>query len=200
MTERGGRARHGGAESRPGEASYSAGASGRVTLRPLAPHADARGVLTELHRESWGVEAPLAQWNLVQSETNVLRGVHVHREHWDYLILATGRMFVALYDARDDSPTEGLGASLEVSGVEPTAITVPPGVAHGFYFRDPTILVYAMSHEWDPVLDLGCRWDDPTLGVTWPCTEPLRSEKDRSLGSLTELGNAWREAPVAARA
>ena len=46
-----------------------------VEFRGLEPHADSRGVFTELFRETWDLPVTPAQWNVVRSEANVLRGV-----------------------------------------------------------------------------------------------------------------------------
>ncbi len=58
--------------------------------------------------------------------------------------------------------------------------------------------MYAVSHEWDPSDELGCRWDDPELGIAWPCSAPLISGRDRELGSLSVLRASWRAALAAA--
>ena len=82
-----------------------------VEARRLQPHADDRGVFTELFRESWGVGVAPAQWNVVRSGQNVLRGVHVHWRHADYLTVVSGRATIGLHDLRDDSDTSGAGQS-----------------------------------------------------------------------------------------
>jgi len=169
-----------------------------VSLLRLTPHADDRGVFTELYRASWEPGVEPVQWNAVRSETNVLRGVHVHRRHTDYLTLVAGAATIGLHDLRSGSQTEGLGTTVELSSTEPAALVIPVGVAHGFYFHEPSIHVYAVSHEFDPADELGCRWDDPGLSIPWPCPEPLISLRDRSLGSLTELRDVWLAAPVPA--
>jgi dTDP-4-dehydrorhamnose 3,5-epimerase len=161
-----------------------------VTLRPLVPHADERGVFTELFRTSWGVGVEPVQWNAVRSGENVLRGIHAHARHSDYLTVPFGRAVVGLHDLRAASPTAGMPAIVELSGDAPSGLSIPPGVAHGFYFLEPSLHVYAVSHEWDPDDELGCRWDDPDLGVEWPCRDPLLSVRDASLGSLSELAQA----------
>ena len=169
-----------------------------VSCLGLVPHADDRGVFTEVFRTSWDLDVVPAQWNVVSSMTNVLRGVHAHWRHADYLLLVSGTATVGLHDLRSEAPTEGLSASVELSGHSPVALVIPPGVAHGFYFHEPSIHVYAVSHEWDPEDELGCRWDDPELGIDWPCTAPQLSERDRGLGSLSALRDAVRAALVAA--
>jgi dTDP-4-dehydrorhamnose 3,5-epimerase len=169
-----------------------------VELARLRPHADSRGVFTELFRESWGLDVAPTQWNVVRSEPNVLRGVHAHWRHSDYLTVVAGRAAIGLHDLREGSPTEGMGTIVELAADEAHALTIPTGVAHGFYFPEPSLHVYAVSHEWDPSDELGCRWDDPELGIGWPATDPLLSERDLALGPLSELRAAVRGALAAA--
>ncbi|MGH3134478.1 MAG: dTDP-4-dehydrorhamnose 3,5-epimerase family protein [Gaiellaceae bacterium] len=169
-----------------------------VELLQLEPHADSRGVFTELFRDSWGLQVAPVQWNAVRSEWNVLRGVHAHWRHADYLTVAVGRASIGLHDLREGSPTVGLGAIVQLAADEPAGLAIPPGVAHGFYFHEPSLHVYAVSHEWDPADELGCRWDDPELDLAWPCSEPLLSDRDRELGPLSRLRDAWRAALAAA--
>jgi dTDP-4-dehydrorhamnose 3,5-epimerase len=164
-----------------------------VRLHELVPHGDERGVFTELFRTSWELEVAPVQWNVVRTGANVLRGVHVHHRHADYLTLVDGRATIGLSDLREESPTDGLSAVVEFDAAAPAALVIPPGVAHGFYFAAPSIHVYAVSHEWDPSDELGCRWDDPDLEIAWPCSAPLISPRDAALGRVSELRAAWRE-------
>jgi dTDP-4-dehydrorhamnose 3,5-epimerase len=167
-----------------------------VDLIPLTPHADERGVFTELFRESWRPDVGLSQWNAVRSEANVLRGVHAHVRHDDYLTLVVGRATIGLHDLRSGSETEGLGLTVELDAMAPAALVIPTGVAHGFYFHEPSLHVYAVSHEFDPADELGCRWDDPALAIDWPCREPLISSRDQALGPLSDLRAAWHGTPA----
>ena len=167
-------------------------------LHDLDPHEDDRGVFTELFRDSWELPVAPAQWNVVRSAENVLRGVHVHWRHADFLTVVAGRATIGLFDLRERSPTEGVGTTIELTAERPKAITIPTGVARGFYFHESSIHVYAVSHEWDPADELGCRWDDPALAIPWPCSDPLLSNRDRELGGLSALRNAWRAAFAAA--
>jgi dTDP-4-dehydrorhamnose 3,5-epimerase len=160
----------------------------------LKPNTDDRGTFTEVFRDSWAVGVEPVQWNVVRSAANVLRGVHVHHTHRDYLTVLDGSAKVALHDLRADSGTAGLSAWVELRGDAPTAIVIPPGVAHGFFFEEPSLHLYAVDSEWDPSDELGCHWTDPELGLEWPCATPELSERDAALGSLAELRNAVRAA------
>jgi dTDP-4-dehydrorhamnose 3,5-epimerase len=161
-----------------------------VFLRRLEPHPDGRGTFTELFRSSWQLGFEPRQWNAVRSEANVLRGVHAHHRHSDYVTLVAGRALIGLHDLREHSPTRGLAAVVELDSEAPAGLVIPPGVAHGFYLPVPSIHAYAVSHEWDTDDELGCRWDDPGLGIAWPPLSPLLSDRDMALGTLDELSAA----------
>jgi dTDP-4-dehydrorhamnose 3,5-epimerase len=158
-----------------------------VELRELTPHADDRGVFTELFRAEWGVGDELPQWNAVHSKAGVLRGVHVHRVHDDYLTVVSGRVVFGLCDLRPGSPTYREATTVEIAAGAPKALMIPHGVAHGFWFAEDSVHVYAVSHYWDPDDELGCRWDDPALGIPWPQKTAHISRRDADLQSLSEL-------------
>ena len=157
-----------------------------VILRSLQTHHDERGSLTELFRASWVTGTDLG-WDYSESKARVLRGVHVHVKHADYLILLRGRATIGLRDLRIGSPTESMTALVEMQGTKLHALTIPPGVAHGFYFHELSTHLYAVSEYWDKRDELGCRWADPELEINWPDVAPLISERDAALPSLREL-------------
>ena len=99
---------------------------------------------------SRGPESEPVQWNTVSSEAGDLRGVHVHVRHDDYLTMPVGRTSVGLRDLRRGSPTEGLAVLVELGREQPAALVIPHGVAHGFYFHEPSLHVYAVSEYWEP--------------------------------------------------
>jgi dTDP-4-dehydrorhamnose 3,5-epimerase len=154
---------------------------------PLTAHADERGVFTELYRVEWGTGVTPVQWNAVRSEAGVLRGVHVHLRHDDYLTVPAGRASIGLRDLRRGSPTEGLASVVELGAESPGALVIPHGVAHGFYFHEPSLHVYAVTEYWDPADELSCHWADPELGIPWPARTALVSERDAQSQSLQEL-------------
>lgn len=158
-----------------------------VTVRTLAMHPDDRGCFTEVFREEWDGDVDPIQWNVVRSVGSVLRGVHVHVTHSDYLVLLQGEAQVGLRDLRPHSPTAGMSTAIHLSGSNLQALTIPPGVAHGFYFPQPSMHLYSVSHYWDLDDELGCRWDDPGLEIPWNPAAPLISARDRDLPSLNAL-------------
>ena len=106
-----------------------------VCLLPLQPHHDARGVFIEVFRAQWDTLVKPLQWNVVVSHRNVLRGVHAHWRHGDYLVVLQGQMCVGMQDLRRACPTYGNAVLLTLSSDDPMALAIPPGVAHGFFFE-----------------------------------------------------------------
>jgi dTDP-4-dehydrorhamnose 3,5-epimerase len=155
-----------------------------VTLCSLQTHSDDRGSLTETYRASW-IGAPVfVQWNFVRSRAGVLRGFHGHLIHADYVILLQGSASIGLKDLRPDSLTENQVALVNFDGNELKGLTIPPGVAHGFYFHADSLLVYGVTAYWSAEDELGCRWDDPELGIDWPTSSAAISDRDALLPTL----------------
>jgi len=159
-----------------------------LSLRALKNNADKRGVLTEIFRNEW-LDSPLpVQWNFVRTKANVLRGVHVHVRHIDYLVVLSGTMQLGTCDLREGTPNFMESKLHRLSGSQLTFVTTPTGIAHGFYFPEATDFIYSVTHYWDPIDDeLGCMWNDPGLNLDWPVKEPMLSARDQQALTLDEL-------------
>lgn len=158
-----------------------------VEIHAIREHQDERGGFREIWRRSWSQQPPAVQWNLVRSEANVLRGVHAHLRHVDFLTMAAGEMVLGLHDPRRASPSFGRSLLLRLEASDPHLVVVPPGVCHGFYFPSPSTHIYGVSEAWDGSDEFGCAWDDPALNLAWPCEAPVLSERDRTAGPFAEL-------------
>lgn len=84
-------------------------------------------------------------------------------------------------DLREDSPTFGRHAVVELSMHNRRALWVPPYVAHGFQtLTDDTEVLYQVSGPYAPEGERGQRFDDPAFGLSWPLPVAVISEKDRT--------------------
>lgn len=168
-----------------------------AAVHTLMPNADARGTLTEIYRESWNLGCRAVQVNAVTSEANVLRGVHVHVRHTDHFVLVSGTIVLGLHDLRPWSPTAGGATMIRCDGAHPQAVIIPTGVAHGFYSAAPTFLIYGASDYFDPLDEIGCRFDAPELGLAWPTATPALSERDGTAHGYDDFRAAflarWRQ-------
>jgi dTDP-4-dehydrorhamnose 3,5-epimerase len=151
-----------------------------VENRALTTHVDSRGSLYELYRETWSPSSKFAQWNVVRSEPNVIRGVHVHPNNCDYLHVLQGSLLLGIHDLRPDNPADRATGFIELTGDVPRSVYIPNGVCHGFYFQSPTTYLYGLSTGWSMDEELGCKYNDPELGLDWPLENPILSERDTS--------------------
>ena len=88
-------------------------------------------------------------------------------------------------DLRPDSPTFLRWLAVELDDQSNRMFYIPPGFAHGFATLGPRAqLFYKCSAEYDPQLDSGIRWNDPTLAIPWPIDDAQISAKDNDLPLL----------------
>jgi dTDP-4-dehydrorhamnose 3,5-epimerase len=80
------------------------------------------------------------------------------------------------------------------------AAFVPTGVAHGFYFPEPASLCYSVSHYWNMTDEIGCRWDDPALGLNWDVRNPELSPRDTTAGTAKAMTDEFLAAREKVRA
>lgn len=158
-----------------------------VRVVDVTQHDDDRGAFAEVYRAEWSLSVEPVQWGLGRSRAGVVRGVHVHPRHTDYLCVVEGRMTLALKDMRPTSPTFGLSWMTELDGSRWRGVVIPPGVAHGFQFPEPAVFLLGTSHYYDLDDELACRWDDPDLGFDWPSPSAQLSPRDRDAGSFAAL-------------
>lgn len=165
-----------------------------VLVTPLR-HQDARGWFSETYRRSAfaeaGIDLEFAQDNLVRSVGGVLRGMHFQlapAAQGKLVGVVRGRVFDVAVDVRPDAPTFGRWVGKVLDGERGESLWIPPGFAHGYAVLSDTAYVsYKVTAEYDASLDRGFRWNDPDVGIEWPLTDPVLSERDQQLPALREL-------------
>jgi dTDP-4-dehydrorhamnose 3,5-epimerase len=157
-----------------------------VIFRPLKVFDDMRGWLLEIYRDQWHTVVQPEQWTVTFSGKNSLRGMHVHLQRQDYLVLLSGEMQLALRDMRQQSPTFETEVSVKLTAAEPVVWMIPNGVAHGFYCPADSMYIVGLSHSWNPEDDLAFRWDDPDFGIAFPAPDAVMSDRDRNAPMLRE--------------
>ena len=159
-------------------------------LRRLHLQTDERGSFLEVFYNTWGLGIEPAQWSLVRSQAGVMRGMHFHQRHEEYIAVVEGHASIGLRDLRPDSPTRHRSCLVEMKGETPHCLSFPSGVVHGWYFHQPSLHLQAVSEtyaEYHPDDNWGCRWDDPELEIPWPQPSARLSERARGFGSLQDL-------------
>jgi dTDP-4-dehydrorhamnose 3,5-epimerase len=160
-----------------------------VYLVPLTTHPDDRGSFTEDYRRAWIPEMrEMVQGNISISRASVIRGLHFHRAQADWWCFYRGRAMVGLYDLRTGSPTEGRKGEIGIDTAEALqGLYIPRGVAHGFCAETDVMLHYMVDNYYTGHDEFGVAWDDPDIGISWPVTDPILSDRDLSNPRLTEI-------------
>lgn len=131
-----------------------------VELKTLATYPDERGFFREVLRVSDPIMAEgFAQWSHSLMYPGVAKAWHYHAKHVDLWYIVTGRLKVALYDTREDSPTYGR-LDEYILGDEPAVLRIPPLVAHGCKALSEVHMMYITSREYDGSDELRIPHDD----------------------------------------
>lgn len=102
-----------------------------VVVKPIRTHVDARGSVMEMYDPRWGVHPDEMVYAYAFTILpGCAKGWGLHRDHDDRYVLVRGRLEIAFYDAREDSPTHGLEAYVTTSEFERCLITIPTGIWH----------------------------------------------------------------------
>jgi dTDP-4-dehydrorhamnose 3,5-epimerase len=130
-----------------------------ISFRPVSAchsHNDATGTLRGMHYQ----ESPNAQSKLV--------------------CCSRGAVFDVTVDLRTDSKSYLKWNAIELREGDGLSLYIPSGCAHGFLTLEPSSTVaYLIEGDYHPESSRVLRWNDPVVGVPWPCRDPILSHKDR---------------------
>jgi len=154
---------------------------------------DERGFFMETFNasktSSQGLPELFVQDNHSRSKKGVLRGLHYQYPQWQGKLVRAlfGEIFDVAVDIRANSQTYGQWFGTFLNDENKQQLYVPPGFAHGFCVTsDSADIAYKCTSDYQPVQDVGIRWDDPDIAIDWPVDEPLLSEKDANAPFLKD--------------
>ena len=156
---------------------------------------DARGFFFESFNQrdfadKTGVDLSFVQDNHSKSAQGVLRGLHYQIQHpqGKLVRVVQGQVFDVVVDLRQSSPTLGQWVGMYLDAQKHQQLWVPPGFAHGFVVLSETAeFLYKTTDYWYPTHERSLRWDDPTVGITWPMQgQPLLAAKDAAAALWAE--------------
>ena len=157
-------------------------------------YGDKRGFFMETyHLERYqkaGISQTFIQDNLSFSVKGTLRGLHfqINRPQAKLVQVVSGEIFDVAVDIRKGSSTFGKWAGVHLSSETRRQLFVPEGFAHGFCVLSETALfLYKCSDLYAQADEGGILWSDPAIGIEWPITDPIISDKDNRLPRLSSL-------------
>ncbi|ODU66940.1 MAG: dTDP-4-dehydrorhamnose 3,5-epimerase [Rhodanobacter sp. SCN 65-17] len=166
---------------------------GAVVIEPQV-FGDARGFFYESYNEAKyreeGIEPRFVQSNVSRSERGVLRGLHYQWPNPQAKLVSVleGEVYDVVVDVRAGSPTFGQWAGVMLTAENHRHFWIPEGFAHGFcVVSEHATFAYQCTALYDAKADAGIRWNDPALGIDWPISEPLLSDKDSKTPLLADV-------------
>jgi dTDP-4-dehydrorhamnose 3,5-epimerase len=152
---------------------------------------DARGFFLETYHQRKYAEAGIpdhfVQHNHSLSSRGTLRGLHAQLRHPQGKLVRAieGEMFDVAVDIRRGSATFGRWVGVVLSGENFRQLWIPGGFAHGFCVLSERLHVdYKCTDLYDKSDELAVAWNDPDIGIQWPITTPVLSEKDKAAPRL----------------
>lgn len=155
---------------------------------------DNRGFFMEIYNHHHYERLPgnhiYVQDNLSFSKKNILRGLHFQRKHPQAKLIQviSGEIFDVAVDLRRGAPTFGRWVGANLSDKNCYQLFIPQGFAHGFCVLSETAhVLYKCTDIYDPDDDKGILWSDPDINIDWPVTNPILSDKDKKLLTLSSF-------------
>jgi len=160
---------------------------------------DHRGFFTEIYRQDQfreiGLPDTFVQLNHSRSGKNVLRGLHFQ---WGpppmgkLMWVTQGAAFLVAVDVRKGSPTLGKWFGLETSAKTKHMLWAPAGFARGFcVLSESAEIQYLCTGTYNGNGEGGILWNDPEIGIEWPISNPITSDRDKKMPTLAE----WLQRP-----
>jgi dTDP-4-dehydrorhamnose 3,5-epimerase len=157
---------------------------------------DHRGFFMESYNkkdyEELGLHFDFVQDNHSLSvHVGVLRGLHFQlnpKAQTKVVRCLKGVIYDVVVDLRKGSPTYLKWIGVILSEHNKKQIVIPKGFAHGVLTLVPDAeILYKVDEYYSPEHDMSIRWNDPDIGIDWPTTNPILSEKDKNAPNLKEV-------------
>jgi dTDP-4-dehydrorhamnose 3,5-epimerase len=158
--------------------------AGVLLIKPKV-FGDSRGQLFESYHAARyadsGITSTFVQDNASRSQRDVLRGLHFQHPHGQAKLVQVldGEVYDVAVDVRVGSPQFGRWVGFRLNSGEPRQLFIPEGFAHGFVVLSETALFsYKCNDFYNPECEKSILWKDPDIGINWPLSGPILSDKD----------------------
>ncbi len=155
-----------------------------VKLVEPSSYVDHRGYYIETYNEQLyedsGIEIKFIQDDISVSKKNVIRGIHGDNKTWKLVSCLTGSFYLVVVNNDSNSSQFKKWQSFELSEKKYQQILIPPKFGNGHQvLSESAIFHYKQSTYYDPTGQFTIKWDDEDLNITWPCPNPILSERDK---------------------
>lgn len=123
-----------------------------VKIKKLTVTPDERGRLMEILRRDDELFQKFGQIYITTTYPDVVKAWHLHSRQADNIACIQGMIKLAMFDSREDSPTQGEVAQLYLGIHNPILVQIPPDIFHGWMCisREEAIIVNCPTEAYDP--------------------------------------------------
>jgi len=118
-----------------------------------------------------------------ESKRNVLRGIHGDKKSWKLVTCVYGEIHQVVVDCRKESATYLEWNKYIINKENQLSVLIPPNMGNAYFVSsDVAVYHYKLAYIGD-YIDAGSqfslKWDDPRIGIDWPCNNPILSDRDK---------------------
>ena len=148
----------------------------------LNKYTDSRGFLLELLPAIY--KKKFTYSILTSSKKNVIRGLHYDKDLREEKIICVlkGKILDVCVDLKKGKNYKKIYYN---NLKKEDSIFIPKGFAHGYRcISKKNILLYFLSKNYNPKKNMGIKWNDKKLNISWKIRKPILSAKDKNLPIL----------------
>ena len=150
---------------------------------------DARGYLREILIQD-KIKQKFKFQIISNSKKNIIRGLHFQfkKPQGKFISVVKGKIFDVAVDLRKNSKTYGKHFSIILSEKNCKSLFIPPGFAHGFQTLEKENIIFYSCTEYRSVgNEHGLNYNDKSLKIKWPLSNPIVTNKDENAKFLKDL-------------
>jgi dTDP-4-dehydrorhamnose 3,5-epimerase len=125
------------------------------------------------------------------TQQGIIRGLHFQFPPYaenKLVRCVRGKVLDVIVDLRKDSPSFGQWDSIELSKDNKNMLFFPRGFAHGYCtLAEECEVIYKVDNFYVPDHEGRIMWNDPYIGIDWPVSNPILSEKDKNNMTFKEF-------------
>lgn len=116
------------------------------------------------------------------SKNHVLRGLHGDTKTWKLVSCVYGKLFEVVVDMRPESASYKKWDAFVLDAADYSQVLIPPRFVNGYYVMSKeAVFHYKLAYNGnyiDADEQMTIAWNDPELGIDWPCVDPILQARD----------------------
>lgn len=160
--------------------------NGVLLITPPVMAEDFRGTNTEVYHEkeynNAGIKAHFILDSVSTSRHKVLRGIHGDNRTTKLITCLHGCIYFVVVNRDPSSSHFNEWQSFTLSDKNRLQVLVPPNYGNGHLVMSKScVFSYKLNAYYDRESQFTLSWNDPSIGIWWPISDPILSERDALL-------------------